>query len=369
MIKNNAQISFTELYMERNTRKSQFFDQLNKLLNWDLIEKEIRKNYQKGVGLKGQPAYSGLSLFKMLLLSHWYALSDAATEEMVKESISCMRFCGFRLEDQIPDHTTLCRFRNELVSKKAYERLLKKINEQLEKHRVIVKTEVMIDASITQSPFSPKGNPPYELLEEEDPEEKSSSTEASPRKEKRAPGVEGANKAREKKYKLIKQAPAGIDTQAKWTKKGRKYYYGYKKHLGVDKNGMVLAVHSVGANEHDSKALGRLIPKLSAKVKEVYADKGYQSLENETYLKTRGIKSRIQKKAYRNNPLSRICILFNKLISKKRWVVERTFGSMKRWFASGKARYKSLARVHAQHVMEAIAHNLYRAPGIIMRSC
>ncbi|XOD67021.1 MAG: transposase [Flavobacteriales bacterium Tduv] len=34
-------------------------------------------------------------------------------------------------------------------------------------------------------------------------------------------------------------------------------------------------------------------------------------------------------------------------MSKTRWVVERTFGSIKRWFGSVKARYKGLARVHA----------------------
>ncbi|XOD67123.1 MAG: transposase [Flavobacteriales bacterium Tduv] len=45
-----------------------------------------------------------------------------------------MRFCGFRLEDKIPDHTTLCRFQNEIVVKKAYELLLKKINKELENH-------------------------------------------------------------------------------------------------------------------------------------------------------------------------------------------------------------------------------------------
>ncbi|XOD66926.1 MAG: transposase [Flavobacteriales bacterium Tduv] len=28
-----------------------------------------------------------------------------------------MRFCGFRLEDQILDYTTLCRFCNEIVAK------------------------------------------------------------------------------------------------------------------------------------------------------------------------------------------------------------------------------------------------------------
>ncbi|XOD67986.1 MAG: transposase [Flavobacteriales bacterium Tduv] len=47
---------------------------------------------------------------------------------------------------------------------------------------------------------------------------------------------------------------------------------------------------------------------------------------------SRGIKDRIQKKAYRNRILSRIAILFNKLASKTRWVVERIFGSIKRWF-------------------------------------
>ncbi|XOD68056.1 MAG: transposase [Flavobacteriales bacterium Tduv] len=39
----------------------------------------------------------------------------------MKESLSCMRFYCFRLENQIPDHTTLCKFRNEIVAKKAYE--------------------------------------------------------------------------------------------------------------------------------------------------------------------------------------------------------------------------------------------------------
>ncbi|XOD67910.1 MAG: hypothetical protein ACMUEL_08470 [Flavobacteriales bacterium Tduv] len=33
---------------------------------------------------------------------------------------------------------------------------------------------------------------------------------------------------------------------------------------------------------------------------------------------------------------------------------------------SGKPCYKGLARVHTQHLMEDITHNLYRFPGIIM---
>ncbi|XOD66542.1 MAG: transposase [Flavobacteriales bacterium Tduv] len=37
----------------------------------------------------------------------------------MKEPLNRMHFCGFRLEDQILNHTTLCRFRNEIVAKKA----------------------------------------------------------------------------------------------------------------------------------------------------------------------------------------------------------------------------------------------------------
>ncbi|XOD66910.1 MAG: hypothetical protein ACMUEL_02480 [Flavobacteriales bacterium Tduv] len=72
-----------------------------------------------------------------------------------------MLFYGFRLEDQIPYHTTLCRFRNEIVTKKAYELLLKKINKDLEKHQAIVKTGVIVDASITVRFLAPKGAPIY----------------------------------------------------------------------------------------------------------------------------------------------------------------------------------------------------------------
>ncbi|XOD66953.1 MAG: hypothetical protein ACMUEL_02725 [Flavobacteriales bacterium Tduv] len=36
-------------------------------------------------------------------------------------------------------------------------------------------------------------------------------------------------------------------------KKLGKLYYGDKKHIGLDKNGMILAVHRVAVNEHDSR--------------------------------------------------------------------------------------------------------------------
>ncbi|XOD67835.1 MAG: hypothetical protein ACMUEL_08040 [Flavobacteriales bacterium Tduv] len=68
-----------------------------------------------------------------------------------------------------------------------------------------------------------------------------------------------------------------------------------------------------------------------------------------SYFYNRGIKDRIQKKAKSTGlyPKYRIPILFNKLVSNPRWVVEHTFGSMKHWFGSGKALQRISSCVHA----------------------
>jgi IS5 family transposase len=70
----------------------------------------------------------------MLLLGIWYNLSDEKVEESVNDSLSMMRFCDLSIEDSVPDHSVLSRFRTELTEKKAFDRLFKKINRQLAAH-------------------------------------------------------------------------------------------------------------------------------------------------------------------------------------------------------------------------------------------
>ena len=83
-------------------------------------------------------------------------------------------------------------------------------------------------------------------------------------------------------------------------------------------------------------------------------------------LRRMGCKDRIMRRAARGKGLSARAQQRNAGISRARCRVERTFGAMRRWFHGGTARYVGLAKTHAQHVMEAIAHNLYRAPGLIV---
>lgn len=54
-------------------------------------------------------------LFRMELMRTWYGLSDGEIEEQVNNRLSFSRFADLSMADEIPDSTTLCRFRNALV--------------------------------------------------------------------------------------------------------------------------------------------------------------------------------------------------------------------------------------------------------------
>ena len=83
-------------------------------------------------------------LFRMELTRVWYGLSDGEVEEQVNDRLSFSRFAGLGMDDEVPDSTTLCRFRNTLVRSGVYDSLLSEVNRQLEAHRVMVTTDVTV---------------------------------------------------------------------------------------------------------------------------------------------------------------------------------------------------------------------------------
>jgi len=143
--------------------------------------------------------------------------------------------------------------------------------------------------------------------------------------------------------------------------------YGYKRNYETDPEGLVMGVTTPPANVNEITDLEDVLqePDLPQGIP-LMADKGCASKKNRQMLKRRKLKDRIQKRAIRDRPLTEWEIKFNKLISKARYKVERTFGSIKQWFQSTKARYRGLAKIHTQQVMEAMAYNLYRSPEIIV---
>jgi len=147
---NDPQRSFLTAYVEKHSEKNHFFNDIKQVIDWAKIDNEVKKVYKKGLKERGAKAYSPLLLFKMQLISIWYDLSDIQTEAMVNDSISAIKFCDLTIEDDVPGHSTLSRFRKVLVDKNANENLLNLVNEQLAKHNLEVKKgKAKIDARLT----------------------------------------------------------------------------------------------------------------------------------------------------------------------------------------------------------------------------
>lgn len=201
-----------------------------------------------------------------------------------------MCFCGLDLEDAVPDHSTLSRFSTELTKNKGMDKVLAAFNKQLEKHKVIIQTGIKVDATLTQSPRKPKGDIRYQLAED--------------RKENEVP-MEEQDK---QKNSLQKLQGKGVDTEGRWLKKAGRCIFSFKQQTAVDKNGMILAVHTTTANEHDSKGLKPLLKKTPKRHKKqgVWADKGYKVPANDQLLAAQKIKNRLMHKAHRNLSLSHL---------------------------------------------------------------
>ncbi len=362
MQKDNRQLSFSTIAIAKRKIKRSFFSQIDQLLDWNAIDTEIKKYYSKGASVAGRPSYAGLLLFKMSLLQTWYGLSDYEVEDRINDSLSFMEFVGLTLEDQVPDHSVLSRFRTTLTQKNAYEPLMDLINGQLEAKNILVKAGAIVDASITDSPRKPRGKKEYEGAvtdREETPADSEPVTQPEQAAEVTTPLP--------KPTAFVEKRQSHVDTEAAWTKKAGKLRYGYKKHIATDQQGLVLAVITTPANESDIVHLEDVVAKAKLpKGTRVRADKGYCSKSNREYLTGQELKDGIMHKAVRNKKLDRNQIRFNKVVSKIRYRVERTFGGMRRWFCAGTTRYLGKAKAHTQHILEGLAYNLYRSPGIVV---
>ena len=153
------------------------------------------------------------------------------------------------------------------------------------------------------------------------------------------------------------------DTDAAWTKKGKQFHYGYKAHISVEvDSGFILAPHATPANYSDTGELEVLVRESRLPEKSrVYADKGYTSAKNRTMLKQQKCKDGIMNRAYRNKPLTERERKRNKLISTKRYIVERVFGTLKQHYEMARASYLGIAKVQGELLLSSLAYNLKRA--------
>lgn len=130
-------------------------------------------------------------------------------------------------------------------------------------------------------------------------------------------------------------------------------------HALVDSNGIVEGLSVTPANVHNTVMFPALLDKSPLSDGDtVCADKGYHSEKNKELLKQRKLNDQIMHKRKRNEPENRQAIERNKRIAKRRYVVERTFGSLKQSYGWGRTRYIGLLKTTFYLQIRCLAFNI-----------
>lgn len=305
--------SFLDLI--RRSPKSSILSDIDQLVDWAVVHRKLKRILlTHGVG---RPSYDALKMFKVLLLQRLYDLSDPEMEHQLYDRLSFRDFCQFSFSEQLPDETTICRFRGSLLTKS--EQLFNLVLDQLDKKGLLLRKGTMVDATIIKANCKPpKGGEQSE-----------------------------------------------VDPEAGWTCKNNEYTYGYKAHIGVDEeSGMVVKAQTTSADFHDSQVTHHIV---TGEEEAVYADKAYDSKKIRSQLNEAGIKDRILMKKPIGKELSSRKKLLNKMYSKIRCGVERVFAHWKIQHGYVQARYRGWDKNQLHLNLLCIAYNLKRAVSIIKK--
>src|ERR1700677_629360 len=281
----------------------------------------------------GRKPYDDVLMFKILVLQALYNLSDDQAEYQIKDRLSFRRFLGLGMSATIPDAKTIWLFRDYLSEKKLVEKLFLKFDGYLKELGFAARGGQIIDASFVEVPKQ--------------------------RNKKEENGLIKMGMVppewKDDQPKLCQK-----DVDARWTKKNKQSYYGYKNHITVDNNCKLIRCYEVSdASVHDSQAFRRLIDPRNTNA-DVYADSAYRSEAFETELKAAGYRSKIHFKAYRNTPLTAGQKKANTCRSKVRARVEHIFGYQANSMKAGFIRTIGMARAKVKIGMTNLVYNMQR---------
>lgn len=205
------------------TKKKGFLSQIERIVPWGEWLTLIRPCYYKGE--RGNKPYDLERMLRIYLLQNLYDLADEATVAEIIDSRVFSEFCGVDSSNQVPDGDTLGRFRDLLIRNGLQEKLFRQAVELLQQRGLILKKGTIVDSTIIAAPSSTK------------------------------------NQGKQR------------DPDAHQMKKGNTWHFGYKAHVGVDKDtGLVHTVEVTGANTHDVVMTSKL---LTGDEENVYGDSGY----------------------------------------------------------------------------------------------
>ena len=291
---------------------------MDRLFPWGKWVEEIRACYYKGE--RGNKPYGIELMLRLYVLQNLYTLSDEGTVADVIDSRAFSDFCGVESSNQVPDGDTLGLFRNLLIRNGIQEKLFAQVTGLLQERGLLLKKGTIVDSTLISAPTSTKN--------------------------------------REKKR----------DTEAHSTKKGNTWYFGYKAHVGVDRDtGLVHTLKVTAANVHDVTMMAELV---TGEEDTVHGDSGYLGAEKreEAILRNRNGK-KIRYKINRRPSQAKNLSTRSKAQVKRRErekssvraKVEHIFAVVKGRFRYRKTRYRGLQNQTAKLNMVFALANLILA--------
>lgn len=334
------QLSFTDQLIGPGRSKSdRFFQAVDQVVDWTPIEDALQDIHRSPMG---RPSITPLLLFKVLLIQRWYDLSDPAAEDALNDRKSFARFVGLPLDQPAPDHSSISRFRTELVRRDLMAPLVEALMAQIQANGLILKQGTLMDASFVPSAASPPSAPRPKTEATAQTETAAQTQDEPPPPAPLDPFASGKR--------------SRVDPDARWAKKGKKAYFGYKLHLAVDQERRIVRAHRVtAANVNDCEIGPQLVqPDGGAH----YGDKGYPSEPLRQQLAEHRLANGIMQLGTKHRPLRPAERRRNRILAGIRAKVEGVFGEMKRRLGLARARYFGLDKVQLECDLVVFAFNL-----------
>ena len=315
----NKQISlsaFNDELSQVRTKKKEFLRKIERLIPWDKWVSLIQPCYYKGE--RGNKPYGLELMIRLYLLQNLYDLSDEKTVAEVIDSRAFSEFCGVDSSNQVPDGDTLGRFRNLLIANEIQEKLFAQVVSMLTERGLILKKGTIVDSTIIEAPSSTKN--------------------------------------REKKR----------DPDAHQAKKGNTWHFGYKAHIGVDRDSGSGLIHTVKATAANISDVAETANLLHGEEETCHGDAGYLGAEKREGAVIRNkdgkkIKYEIMRRPSQIKKLSKSGQYKAKKREHKkssiRVKVEHVFGVVKGQLKYKKTRYRGLRKQEAKfNIMFALAN-------------
>lgn len=121
---------------------------------WSKLENLIQPFYYQNT--TGRPAYPLAALLRVHAMQLFYNLSDPAMEDALYEIDSMRRFAGLDLTRNLPDETTILKFRHLLEKHSLARKIFECINDELRQQGLLLQQGTLVDASILSAPSSTK---------------------------------------------------------------------------------------------------------------------------------------------------------------------------------------------------------------------